>query len=105
MYAVNPRIDKFEGDACYPDLKSIPQAPRRGVHLTNPRVTRQVVQQCVDLGIKHVWLHCMMGASPANWPSMTDAPGCGGSNAKPTASSIRDSECPNQFLKPTSGPA
>ena len=32
--------------------------------LANPKVTDQVVQQCVDLGIKRVWMHCMMGTKP-----------------------------------------
>ncbi|MCK6584264.1 MAG: CoA-binding protein, partial [Anaerolineales bacterium] len=61
VFAVNPRIASFQGDACYPDLKSIPSKPDAVFILTSPKVTDQVVNQCVDLGIKHVWMHCMMG--------------------------------------------
>jgi len=32
--------------------------------LTNPKVTEQIVQQCVDLGINHVWMHCLTGTKP-----------------------------------------
>jgi predicted CoA-binding protein len=58
VYAVNPRISAFDGTLCYPDLKSVPEKPEAVFMLTSPRVTEQVVQQCVDLGIKHVWMHC-----------------------------------------------
>ena len=52
--AVNPRLTTFEGAPCYPDLKSIPDRPEAVFILANPKVTEQIVQQCVDLGIKHV---------------------------------------------------
>ena len=71
VYAVNPRISEFEGDPCYPDLKSIPEKPDAVFILASPKVTEEVVQQCVDLGIKHVWMHCMMGTKPGLVQSMT----------------------------------
>ena len=52
--AVNPRLTTFEGAPCYPDLKSIPEKPDAVFILTNPKVTEQIVQQCVDLGIQRV---------------------------------------------------
>src|SRR5512133_3879671 len=64
VFAVNPRMTTFDGAPCYPDLKSIPQKPDAVFLLTSPQVTEQVVQQCVDLGIKHVWMHCLMGTRP-----------------------------------------
>jgi len=64
VYAVNPRISTFDGVRCYPDLKSIPNKPDAVFMLTSPKVTEQVVQQCVDLGVKHVWIHCLMGTKP-----------------------------------------
>jgi predicted CoA-binding protein len=62
VYAVNPHISAFDGIPCYPDLKSIPERPDAVFMLTSPKVTEQVVQQCADLGIKHVWIHCLMGS-------------------------------------------
>ena len=56
VYAVNPRITTFEGDPCYADLKSLPEKPDAVFILANPKVTEQIVQQCVDLGVKHVWM-------------------------------------------------
>src|SRR5688500_6262815 len=58
VYAVNPRINTFENDVCYPDLKSIPEQVGAVFVLASPKVTEQIVQQCVELGIKHVWMHC-----------------------------------------------
>jgi len=57
VYAVNPRLTTFEAAPCYPDLKSIPEKPEAVFILANPKVTEQIVQQCVDLGIKNVWMH------------------------------------------------
>ena len=61
VYAVNPRISAYDGDICYADLKSIPEKPEAVFILANPKVTEQIVGQCAELGIKHVWMHCMMG--------------------------------------------
>src|SRR5512132_3607523 len=69
--AVNPRMTTFKGEPCYPDLKSIPDKPEAVFILANPKVTEQIVQQCVDLGIKHVWMHCMMGTKPGLAAGMT----------------------------------
>ena len=55
--AVNPRLTSFEGDPCYPDLKSVPEKPDAVFILTNPKISEEIVQQCVDLGIKRVWMH------------------------------------------------
>ena len=52
VYAVNPRMTTFEGDPCYPDLKSVPQKPDAVFIFTSPKVTELIVQECVDLGIK-----------------------------------------------------
>ena len=56
VYAVNPHLTTFDGASCYTDLKSIPEKPAAVFILANPQVTEQIVRQCVDLGIKHVWM-------------------------------------------------
>ena len=100
VYAVNPRIDKFEGDPCYPDLKSIPQKPDAVFILAKPQVTEQIVQQCVDLGIKHVWMHCMMGTKPGLAQSMTSVSPSAVEMCKANGIAVIPGSCPNQFLKP-----
>ncbi|MGB8212395.1 MAG: CoA-binding protein [Anaerolineales bacterium] len=100
VYAVNPHITTFEGDPCYPDLKSLPEKPEAVFILANPKVTDLIVQQCVDLGVKHVWMHCMMGTKPGL--------GTGTSSVSPDAVRLcRENDiavipgtCPNQFIQP-----
>ena len=105
VYAVNPRISEFEGDPCYPDLKSIPEKPDAVFILASPKVTDQVVQQCVDLGIKHVWMHCMMGTKPGLVQGMTSVSQEAVQACRENGIQVIPGSCPNQFLKPDFGHA
>jgi uncharacterized protein len=105
VFAVNPRIKQFEGDPCYPDLKSIPDVPEAVFILANPKVTEQVVGQCVDLGIKHVWMHCMMGTKPGLVESMTSVSPNAVQMCTENGIQVIPGSCPNQFLKPDFGHA
>lgn len=101
--AVNPRLTSFEGDPCYPDLKSIPEKPEAVFILTNPAVTEQVVQQCVDLGIQRVWMHCLMGTKPGLAASMTSVSQEAVRVCRENGIEVIPGSCPNQFLKPDFG--
>jgi predicted CoA-binding protein len=103
VYAVNPRITSFNGDPCYPDLKSIPDKPDAVFILASPKVTEQIVQQCVDLGIKHVWMHCMMGTKPGLAAGMTSVSQDAVGMCKANGIAVIPGSCPNQFLKPDFG--
>ncbi len=100
VFAVNPRIASFQGDACYPDLKSIPSKPDAVFILTNPKVTDEIVRQCVDLGVKHVWMHCMMGVKPGLAASMTSVSQPAVDVCKANGIAVIPGSCPNQFLNP-----
>jgi predicted CoA-binding protein len=105
VYAVNPRISSYEGAPCYPDLKSIPEKPDAVFMLTNPKVTEQIIQQCVDLGIKYVWMHCMMGTKPGLAAGMTSVSQDAVAKARANGIAVIPGSCPNQFLKPDFGHA
>jgi predicted CoA-binding protein len=100
---VNPRLTTFEGDPCYPDLASIPEKPDAVFILTNPTVTDEIVQQCVDLGVKHVWMHCMMGTKPGSAASMTSVSQDAVQMCRENGITVIPGSCPNQFLKPDFG--
>lgn len=100
---VNPRITTFEGDPCYPDLASIPDKPDAVFILTNPRITEEVVEQCVDLGIKHVWMHCLMGTKPGLAANMTSVSPAAVEMCRANGITVIPGTCPNQFLKPDIG--
>ena len=103
VYAVNPRISTFEGDPCYADLKSIPEKPDAVFILASPKVTEQIVQQCVDLQIKHVWMHCMMGTKPGLAAGMTSVSQPAVEMCKTNGITVIPGACPNQFLNPDFG--
>jgi predicted CoA-binding protein len=103
VFPVNPRISMFNGATCYPDLKSIPDKPEAVFILASPKVTDQIVQQCVDLGVKHVWMHCMMGTKPGLAAGMTSVSQEAVELCKANGITVIPGSCPNQFLKPDFG--
>jgi uncharacterized protein len=62
VVAVNPNADPVEGDRSYPDLKSIPGGVDAVVIGTRPEIAERTMQECAELGIKHVWMHRGPGA-------------------------------------------
>ena len=63
VFPINPNTETFEGDPCYPDLKSIPGGVDGVVIVTRPEVTDQIVRQCAEAGISKVWMHQSMMAA------------------------------------------
>ncbi len=57
VFPVNPNADVVEGDRSYPDLKSIPGGVSAVVIGTRPELAESTMRECVELGIKHVWMH------------------------------------------------
>jgi predicted CoA-binding protein len=62
VFAVNPKADQVEGDRSYPDLKSIPGGVEAVVIGTRPELAERTMEECAELGIKHVWMHRGPGA-------------------------------------------
>ena len=103
VFAVNPRINNFEGDPCYPDLESIAEKVDAVFILTNPKVTDMIVSQCVELGVKHVWMHCMMGTKPGLSAGTTSVSPSAVDVCKANGIAVIPGSCPNQFLNPDGG--
>jgi len=101
--AVNPRMTEFEGQPCYPDLKSIPDRPQAVFIFTNPGVSEQIVQQCVDLGIQRVWMHCLMGTKPGLAARMTSVSADAVDMCRENGIAVIPGSCPNQYLEPDFG--
>jgi predicted CoA-binding protein len=57
VFPVNPNMPDFEGDHCYPDLKSIPGGVDGVVIITRPETTARIVRDCDAAGIRRVWMH------------------------------------------------
>jgi uncharacterized protein len=103
--AVNPRLTTFEGDPCYPDLRSIPDKPAAVFILASPKISEKIVQECVDLGIKHVWMHCLMGTNPGLAAGMTSVSPEAVRLCRENGIAVIPGACPNQFLKADFGHA
>ena len=100
VYAVNPRITTYDGKPCYPDLKSIPEKPDAVFILTSPKVADQIAQQCVELGVKYVWMHCLLGTRAGLGAGMTSVSQDAVRLCRDNGISVIPGGCPNQFLKP-----
>ena len=61
VFPVNPNADEVEGDTCYQDLKTIPEGVEAVVIGTSPEHADGTMQECVELGIKNVWMHRAFG--------------------------------------------
>jgi hypothetical protein len=62
VFAVNPNADEVEGDPAYHDLRSIPGGVEAVVIGTRPEIAVETMRECVELGIKQVWMHRGPGA-------------------------------------------
>jgi len=100
VYALNPHVTVFDRDPCYPDLKSLPEAPDGVFILANPRVTEQIVRECADLGIPRVRMHCLMGVKPGLAAKMTSVSKPAVAMCRARGISVIPGSCPGQFLNP-----
>ena len=57
VFPVNPNMQSFEGDRCYPDLPSIPGGFDGVVIITRPEPTERIVRACGTAGVRRVWMH------------------------------------------------
>lgn len=61
VFAVNPHMQTFEGERCYPDVRSIPGGIAGVVIVTRPEITDRIVRECADAGVSRVWMHQGLG--------------------------------------------
>ncbi|HSA59589.1 MAG TPA: CoA-binding protein [bacterium] len=69
---VNPRLQTFEGDRCYPDLQSIPGGVDGVVIITRPEITERIVRDCTKAGVRRVWMHQSMGKGSSVSPEAVE---------------------------------
>ena len=72
VFAVNPHMESFEGDRCFPDLQSIPGGVDGVVVITRPDTTEQVVRDCRDAGVRRVWMHQSVAKGSSVSPAAVD---------------------------------
>jgi uncharacterized protein len=72
VFPVNPLMQTFEGDCCYPDLRSIPGGIDGVVIVTRPEVTERIVHDCSDAGVRRVWMHQSLGKGSSVSPKAVE---------------------------------
>jgi len=62
VFAVNPNMPMFDGDRCYPNVRSIPDGVDGVVIVTRPESTEVIVRDCEAAGVRTVWMHRSLGS-------------------------------------------
>lgn len=60
VFGVNPTSPVIDGESSYPTLSAIPEVIEGVVIVTNPTITQAIVEECVHLGIKYIWMHQLL---------------------------------------------
>ena len=81
---VNPGTSEVDGIRCYPRVQDIQPPVDTALLMTSPAVTNRVVKDCVDAGIRRVWMYRRSPAAMA----ICEAHGI----------SVIADECPLMFL-------
>jgi predicted CoA-binding protein len=56
VYPVNPNATKISGNRCYSRLRELPTLPDVVDIVVPPKITKEIVKECRDLGIDKVWM-------------------------------------------------
>lgn len=92
VIAVNPKAESYQGAPCYPDVKSIPSGVDGVIIVTNPKITEQVMQDCIEAGVPRVWMHGSFAAVSVS----EEATKAGRENGI----TVIDGACPMMFCEP-----
>lgn len=55
-YPLNPAQNEIEGHQAYPSIAELPIVPEALSIVTPPDVTRKVVFDAIQAGVKHIWM-------------------------------------------------
>ena len=61
VFPINPNASEAEGARCFPDLRAVPGSVDGVVVATHPDVSVELVRQCVERAVRHVWFHRSFG--------------------------------------------
>lgn len=55
VWGINPNLKELEGTPIYPSLKELPEKPEKVIVVVRPDVTKKIVDECIDIGVKEIW--------------------------------------------------
>jgi predicted CoA-binding protein len=91
VFGLNPKAEEIKEIPCYPNLKSIPEKPDAVMISTPPEGSMEVIRECIELNIKHAWIHCSIGEGSYHKEAIE--------LAEKNGIEIIPRGCPNMFLK------
>ena len=56
VYPVNPNVKEVDGEKCYPSILDLPKTVDVVDLVTPPSATEEIVKQCLQKGIKYIWM-------------------------------------------------
>jgi len=56
VYGVNPNTKVVLGQKIYSNLRNLPKIPNLVITVVSPKVTEKIVDECISLGIKEIWM-------------------------------------------------
>lgn len=56
LYPVNPNCEEIEGRTCVSSIKELPSDVENLILAVPPKLTEEIVEQCVETPIKRVWM-------------------------------------------------
>ncbi len=95
VFAINPNANEVEGDPCFHELGSVPGGVDWVVIGTRPETADSTVHECVDLGIKRIWMHRAFGSGSVSKEAAE--------YGRLHGATVIDGGCPCMF-EPTSDP-
>ena len=90
---VNPNVTEIDGQRCYASVKDIQPPVEGALIMTSKGATDQVVRDCAEAGVKHVWMYGGMAPGAATDTAVAFADEKGMSTVKGL--------CPYMFLPGT----
>jgi len=88
---VNPAVGEIEGQRCFASVREIDPVPDGAVLMTSPAVTEQVVGDCIQAGVKRIWMCRTGGKGAVSDQAIKDCEAHG--------ISVIPGECPFMFLE------
>jgi predicted CoA-binding protein len=107
-YAVNPSMSEPKESFIYPSLLAVPGPLDGAVIVNRPRVTLQLVRECIQAKIPRIWIHNMLGTRSSGFlhrlgKKMSSVSDEAVRVARENGITVIPGGCPMQFLGPVDG--
>ncbi len=89
VFAINPNAETVEGERAYPSLAAVPGGVDAVVVATSPAHAGATVEECIELGIRHVWMHRSLDSGSVSEPAAA--------RAREHGITVIDGGCPCMF--------